>query len=186
MTRKEAEALVAANAGKKMCVAYKTNADGTLVHRPERRPLAVAALALGLAACTGHAAEVEYPGEHCKDPHGYEHECDDLRHGGAPRIPDADPLADGTSDDLAPTPAEAVERDVDGPNEVIASGEQPEPGAEPVPVIEDEGDDLVGLVSADYVPPAERELVGAVAVDDGRKAKRAERRAERRARRASR
>jgi len=55
MTQKEARALLTANVGKKMCVAYRTKPDGTLVHRPEPRPqrrpeparFGVAAVALG-------------------------------------------------------------------------------------------------------------------------------------------
>lgn len=56
MTEPEVRALLAQHDGERICVEYRTRADGIIALRPEPaspRPLLAAALA-GLAACTGH------------------------------------------------------------------------------------------------------------------------------------
>lgn len=160
MTREDAEALLAANDGQKICVAYRTKTDGTIVHRPDPRPLAVAVLALGLAACTGHTPEVEYPGEHCQDPHGYEQDCDDADGDIPPQIPDEVPP--------------------------VANDEERPPDAIPSPELPPHVDDFVGLVEVDDMPDISPR-VGTISVDARaiRQSDREEKRAERRARRAA-
>lgn len=117
MTKLEAIELLAANVGQKICVAYRTAADGTLLHR--REPIVRAAaplMALGLAACAAHAPEIEHPGEGCRDPHGYEVDCDQPRRGGDPMVPveDAEPETPESIDESLPLDPELpVASDVD-------------------------------------------------------------------------
>jgi hypothetical protein len=75
MTEREAKRFLSAHEGREICVAYRSRRDGTVVHRPERRPIGLALAALGVAACTGHAPDIEHPGESCRDPQGYEIDC---------------------------------------------------------------------------------------------------------------
>lgn len=87
MTKPEAEALLASNVGRRICVAYRTTQDGTVIHRPPARasgPL----MALGLAACAAHPPELELPGTVCRDPQGYEVDCERSPRAGDPVIPD--------------------------------------------------------------------------------------------------
>jgi len=136
LTRREAEALLAANIGHKLCIAYRTATDGTLIHRAEPRPLAlalaVAALgsALVLAACAGHAPEIDHPGERCRDPQGYEMDCDTPRHAGAPVIPDADARVI----DVAPSDSPDVpdgDEDDEGTAEIVVV-DTPAPEGQPI------------------------------------------------------
>jgi len=196
LTRREAESLLAANTGKKMCIAYRTATDGTLIHRTEPRPLAAAVAALGsalvLAACAGHAPEIDHPGEHCRDPQGYELDCDTPRHAGAPVIPDADARV---VDVTPPDSPEDVDDDDDHDGTVeIAVVDTPAPGDPPITVYEIEEIppdlDIVGLIAIDEprrmpdVPDDDR-IVGEYIpdADPSRKAKREARRDERRERR---
>lgn len=99
LTPAQAEALLAANAGRTLCVAYRTDATGTLVHRAKPRRFALAAAVLGsalaLAACAGHGGEARHPAELCRDPLGYERDCENPRYVAGPSIPDADARIDG-------------------------------------------------------------------------------------------
>lgn len=63
------------HAGRRVCVAYRFAADGTIVLRPEPRPIGMLLVTLGLAACTGYAPQIEHPDEHCRDDAGYEIDC---------------------------------------------------------------------------------------------------------------
>jgi hypothetical protein len=187
MTKREATQLVSSSVGRTLCVAYRTAPDGTVLHRPEPRPLGRAAgslMALGLAACAAHAPEIEHPGEGCRDPQGYEVDCERPGRGNEPRIPDADPLVAERPDlDETETTPDAVEV-------------PPIPGEPVVAEQFDFSDDrVVGLVLVDpEVAPIEEpeRMVGAIRVTettfehvtlDERKTRRAARRAARRERR---
>jgi hypothetical protein len=75
MTQREAERFLAARVGEQICVSYRTARDGTILVRPEARTIGVVLVALGLAACTGYAPEVQHPDEGCHDAQGYEIDC---------------------------------------------------------------------------------------------------------------
>jgi hypothetical protein len=82
MRESELRRFLAARVGTEVCVSYRTDAEGRLRLRPEpapvlRQPLAVGALALLLAACAGHATELEAPGPVCRDADGYVVACDE-------------------------------------------------------------------------------------------------------------
>lgn len=57
MTRPQAEAWLAEQAGAPICVRVEVDAKGRSVHRPALRGAALAALALGAAACTSDALD---------------------------------------------------------------------------------------------------------------------------------
>lgn len=197
MTRREAEALLDAHDGKTMCVAYRTAADGTILHRPEPRTIArtLGVGVLALAACTGHAPDIEHPGEHCRDPQGYELDCDDARPGRAPVIPDADPRADETP--VRPSIGDG-ERDADVAEPApVAGGPTSPPSTEVYDIdgalVDDDG--TVGLVAVDvdydaraHDMTADERVVGELEVDASsrRRYAREARRAARRERRAGR
>jgi hypothetical protein len=75
MTEREAERFLAARVGEQICVSYRTAKDGTILVRPEPRTIGVVLVALGLAACTGYAPEIQHPDEGCRDAQGYEIDC---------------------------------------------------------------------------------------------------------------
>lgn len=189
MTKPQAERLLAQNAGRQLCVAYRTAPDGTLLHRPEPRPPKLAAsalMALGLAACAGHAPEIDHPGEGCRDSQGYEVDCEQPGRRAGPMIPNADP---------DPTVAYRDSGgDLDEPDPGCDLEVDPGTDARPSPVdldrVETEDDSVVGLVALD--PETEfddRGVVGVVRLSPStarqlarreRQATRAERRAARR------
>jgi hypothetical protein len=93
MRESELRKLLAAHAGGRVCLAYRTDARGRVRLRPEPtrwRPLAVGALAMLLAACAGHAAELETPGTVCRDADGYVVSCPEWAEPGMLSVPDAD------------------------------------------------------------------------------------------------
>jgi hypothetical protein len=71
MRESELRQFLAARAGTRVCVSYRTDADGRLLLRPEAPPasgppaLAVGALALLLAACAGPGRALEAPEPGC-------------------------------------------------------------------------------------------------------------------------
>jgi hypothetical protein len=90
MHESELRRFLAARAGTRACLSYRTDEHGRLRLRPEpvaapRRaqppgrsephPWALGALALLLAACAGHVSEIEAPGEVCRDEDGYAVSC---------------------------------------------------------------------------------------------------------------
>ena len=95
MREREAERFLAAHADEPLCIAYRLRADGTVIFRAPARPIATAVLALGLAACTGHASELEAPGEGCIGPDGYVTDCPIEGTRESVRIPDAIDPRDG-------------------------------------------------------------------------------------------
>jgi hypothetical protein len=96
MTQTEVRRFLVRHAGRRICVAYRFSPDGTLVLRPEPRPIGMLLVTLGLAACTGYAPQIEHPDEHCRDDAGYEIDCR---------------MAQGT--DVRVLPDEAPERDAE-------------------------------------------------------------------------
>lgn len=185
MTKREAERFLAAHAGQKICVAYRTAKDGSILVRPEPRMIGVVMMALGLAACTGYAPEIQHPDDGCRDDQGYQVDC---TMSGRPDV-----LVTPEVDELPPPP----------PVEPVA---QPEPvdGIDAVPIPEGSTDDLVGLIAVEPVSeqppiPATPEIddreMGEIMVDDDtirriakddRRSRRAERREQRRERWAAR
>lgn len=77
------------NAGRQVCIAYRTTLDGTIVLRPEPRPLGIVLVTLGLAACTGHTPDTEHPDESCRDASGYEIDCSSIRARDVMVVPDS-------------------------------------------------------------------------------------------------
>lgn len=85
MRESELRRFLAARVGTQVCLSYRTDAHGRLRLRPEPAPmsresravgaLAVGALAMLLAACAGHATELEIPGSVCRDVDGYAVSC---------------------------------------------------------------------------------------------------------------
>lgn len=85
MRESELRRFLAARVGTSVCLSYRTDAQGRLRLRPEPAPmsrepramgaLAVGALAMLLAACAGHATELEIPGPVCRDVDGYTISC---------------------------------------------------------------------------------------------------------------
>lgn len=78
MTKLEAQVFLARRGGQRVCVRYRADAEGNLQFRPAppvRPMLALAALGLGLAACTGYveADAMETPEDAltCEDGSGY-------------------------------------------------------------------------------------------------------------------
>ncbi len=85
MTEPEARALLAASRGERLCVAYRTRADGHVVFRS---PLATAgwlAAACLLLACAGTVSGDGPRGDVCFDALGQEVDCTDPVAGRAPR-----------------------------------------------------------------------------------------------------
>lgn len=125
MREGELRRLLARHAGGTVCLAYRTDARGHLRLRPEprsalRESLATGALALLLAACAGHATELEIPGDACRDEDGYAVSCAEPPDPGMLSVPEA---------------AEVVAmREVEDPS-VRSSDPAPvdEPPSEPVP-----------------------------------------------------
>ncbi len=83
MTEREADAFFRANARKSVCIRMTQNAAGEIRYRAPtaRRAGFVAAIALAMAACTGHgdAQELESPESEsiCHDANGYAIRCAD-------------------------------------------------------------------------------------------------------------
>jgi len=81
MRESELRRFLAAHAGTRVCVSYRADAQGRLQLHPEPAAatgpaaLALGALALLLAACAGHAVELDAPGTGCRDAEGYEVSC---------------------------------------------------------------------------------------------------------------
>lgn len=130
MRESELRRLLAAHAGGTVCLAYRFDASGRVRLRPEptpalRQPLVIGALALLLAACAGHAGELETPGATCRDADGYAVSCDEWSDPGMLSVPEAgeapaarDPQAEGC-------PVR--------PNEIVMHGDPPtrvEPGVD--------------------------------------------------------
>jgi hypothetical protein len=75
MRESELRRFLAARAGMRVCLSYRTDERGRLRLRPEPHPLALGALALLLVACAGHVSELEAPGMVCRDADGFEVAC---------------------------------------------------------------------------------------------------------------
>lgn len=164
MTRIEAESFLARHGGRKVCVRYRSDADGNLRFRPAPTPppsrvLAVATLAL--AACTGYVESetIESPEDAiaCEDADGYTIPCDDA----------VDPSAEGATDERPS--ATTIERDaideaevpvlgqVSVPVEVVHSDEADgQPAAEGCPVPLPETEPLEVMMGEMIAPPTSR------------------------------
>jgi len=99
MTASQLRHFLTRHDGRRVCVAYRTRRDGTLVLRPEPRPIGTLLVALGLVACTGHAPELEHPDSACRDAAGYEIECNSAREDDLLVIPEgeSDPRSDAAT-----------------------------------------------------------------------------------------
>jgi hypothetical protein len=100
MTEPELRRFLAAREGTRVCLSYHTDARGWIRLRPTPTPratppLAVGALALLLAACAGHAVELEAPGPVCRDADGYAIACPEWSEPDMLSTPEVEaPLAD--------------------------------------------------------------------------------------------
>ena len=180
MTRREAERFLGAHVGERICVAYRSRKDGSILVKPEPRMIGVVLMALGLAACTGYAPEIQHPDDGCRDAHGYEIDCKMAGRSDVLVTPEVDPLADAEPhsqpESLPPPP----------PVEPVLAPE-PVDGVATVPVLpEGSDDDLVGLVEVD--PELEYREMGEISVDDDtiRRIEQDDRRSRREARREAR
>ncbi len=93
MRESELRRLLAAHVGETICLAYRADAHGRVQLRPEPaaallRPLALGALAMLLAACAGHATELEVPGTVCRDADGYAIACPEWPEPGMLSVPE--------------------------------------------------------------------------------------------------
>ncbi len=178
MTRREAERFLASHVGERICVAYRTSRDGSILVRPEPRMIGVVLMALGLAACTGYAPEVQHPDDGCRDDQGYQIDCKMAGRGDVLITPEVDP-----SEPLPPPP----------PVEPIAARE-PIGEIDAVPVLPTASDDdVVGLIAVEPVvetspiptPTVDDYEMGDVMVDDTtiRRIEKDDRRSRREARR---
>jgi hypothetical protein len=76
LTERELERLLAAHVGQRICIAYRTTADGSIVVRPEPRAIGLAIAILGLAECSWSAPTLESPElSPCLDDRGYRAAC---------------------------------------------------------------------------------------------------------------
>lgn len=186
MTEREASRFLAANVGKTICIAYRARKDGSILVKPEPRAIGVVLLALGLAACAGHAPEIERPGDECRDENGYVVDCKLVTHSDLVVLADEVPV--DASVIVEPKPSEPglpdavydfdeADRDVVGqmvPKTVDSNVVDPKPIVETTEIQETAG---VIMISEDM----QRRLAR-----DDRRTKREERREARRERRAAR
>jgi hypothetical protein len=147
MRESELRRFLAARVGTRVCLTYRTDAAGWLSLRPEplvpsaAASVTLGALALLLAACAGHAAELETPGAGCRDADGYEVSCPGGSTPSMLSVPEAmrpttdrDPAADGCPvPPAAPRPRLDPLLELDPPPEVEPVAELLEdPRLEPV------------------------------------------------------
>jgi hypothetical protein len=119
MREGELRRLLARHAGGTVCLAYRTDARGRVRLRPEpmaalRGSLATGALGMLLAACAGHATELEIPGADCRDEDGYAVSCAEPSDPDMLSVPEADEVIamreveDPSVRPLEPVPADEV------------------------------------------------------------------------------
>lgn len=116
MTEPAARRFLAAHAHESPCVAYRVRADDTVFFREAARPLAITVAALGLAACTGHAPQLETPSDACVDGDGFVIDCPDGGDRDGLRIPDdgaRNSGLEGNEDDSDDDEADRDERDLE-------------------------------------------------------------------------
>lgn len=157
MRESDLRRLLAAHAGTTVCLAYRADARGRVLLRPEPaavgQPLAVGALASLLAACAGHAGELARPGDGCRDQDGYAVSCPEW----------SDPQVLSVPDDLAvrrgePSPGEGCPvrshgSEAEAPPAPAAPTEAPEPT--PDPIASASPDDVVASPAVDAAPGAQ-------------------------------
>lgn len=151
MRESELRRFIAARVGQTVCVAYRVDAHGGIVLRPEPRPAraALAAMTVLLVACAGHVTELEVPGTGCVDASGYEVACSD------PEAIDLMSVPDGVASASTSTP-------------VPSSGCPIRPSGGPVGELELVDSDPLGLFaepSEDTVEPLMPSSGGASAED---------------------
>lgn len=125
MTPRELRRFLRANLGRSVCVSYRAAPDGTIVMRPEPRPLGVVLVTLGLAACTGYAPEIEHPDELCRDASGYEIDCRAARDRDVRLVPDDDasrPIDHSSRDAVHDAPNDREDEPTDAPAWGAADG----------------------------------------------------------------
>lgn len=141
MRESELRRFLAARVGMQVCLAYRTDARGHLRLRAEpswrdAHALALGALALLLAACAGHATELEAPTEVCRDEDGYAVSCPTWAEPAMHSVPEGlegleplEPLGEGCP--VRPT-AKADLREPPSDDEAIAEADPSGvPGARP-------------------------------------------------------
>ncbi|HWB77554.1 MAG TPA: hypothetical protein VG755_21460 [Nannocystaceae bacterium] len=131
LTEPEVITLLARNIGKRVCVSYRTGADGSIAMRPTPSRFAPAALAVSLAGCAGHMSEVDRTASaDCVDESGYDTACPPKPRLADAVIPDANDANAVEPDAIDPgtTPAiDTSDRDVVGEMVPPADGADPSP-----------------------------------------------------------
>ncbi len=155
MRESDLRRLLAAHAGTTVCLAYRADARGRVLLRPEPaavgQPLAVGALASLLAACAGHAGELASPGVGCRDQDGYAVSCPEW----------SDPQVLSVPDDLAarrgePPAGEGCPVRSHGPEgEAPLAPAAPTEAPEPDPIASASPDDAVASPAEDAAPGAQ-------------------------------
>jgi hypothetical protein len=188
MTKREATRFLAANAGKTICIAYRARRDGSIVVRPDPRAVGVVSIALGLAACAGHAPETERPGDECRDESGYVIDCELAARTDGVVLPDEVPV---DRSEVDPKRSEPVHADVatefdfdEGSRDVVGelmprTGDSETDDPKPISTSHHEFEQEAGVIVID------EKMQRRLARDD-RRAKREELREARRERRAAR
>lgn len=130
MSEPEARSLLRSSAGRKVCLRYRSDAEGRIrfAVSPPLGAAIVVATALLLAACAGWDAEdpLSLPNaDLCRDEVGYVMTC----HGGRDTIPDEDPM-----DRRAVEHGGASEDHVDGQTGVCMGAVLPDRVAQPGPI----------------------------------------------------
>lgn len=146
MRESELRRFLAARAGTEVCLSYHTDAHGRLRLRPEPAPaplhasLAVGALASLLAACAGHAVELESPEPVCRDADGYAVSCDEWVAGPTEMqsVPEASELAAREAEGcpVRPTAAGPGLAPVDADDLGVPAEGEPTEGLDPAPAAE--------------------------------------------------
>lgn len=142
--------LLARNGDNRLCVAYRTRKDGSIVTRAKPSRLAAPLAALTLAACAGHVTEHERGADpECIDQDGYLTGCRPPRLGDAV-IPEAEPVSDEASVD-----------EIDAPPDDAAHAEAPHAEAPHA-----EGTDEMQIVKGGLqVLESSTTVVGAIELD---------------------
>ena len=166
MRESELRRLLAAHAGGTVCLAYRTDAHGRVRLRPEPaptplHPLLAGTLALLLAACAGHATELEIPGATCRDEDGYAVSCSEWSDPAMQSVPESERLAMREVED---PPVRSIEPE---PTPTDVTPPEPEPGTEPPPESTDQAPPAVEPGDAAPVARTDFEQLPPVEVDGG-------------------
>lgn len=123
MKEREVIGLLARHLGERVCISYRSRADGTIALRATPSRFAPVALAVALAGCAGHVSDGDDVAKtDCVDAAGYEVPCPSVARVGIVAMPDT----------VAPPPVEPVAPPSDDTNPVKGGLMVPEVDAPPL------------------------------------------------------